>query len=40
MKHARQILVYPESATDTFLLALPVTWGYQTQRDNYTRPPF
>jgi hypothetical protein len=25
--------------SDTYLLALPVTWGYQTQREYYTRLP-
>jgi len=37
-----QILASPDSAirfSHTFLLALPVTWGYQTQREYYARPP-
>ena len=25
--------------SDTFLLALPVSWGYQTQREYYIKPP-
>jgi len=41
-KHARQILAYPYSAicfSQTFLLTLPVSWGYQPQSEYYTRPP-
>jgi len=34
MKHVRQMFAYTNSAvflSDTYLLALPVSWGYQTQ---------
>ena len=40
-KLVTQILAYPESATGfiqtQFLLALPVSWGYQTQKEYYKR---
>ena len=41
-KHVRQMIASQDSAVGfihTFLLALPVLWGYQTQGEYYTRPP-
>jgi len=41
-KHVRQIPAYPDSAvrlSDTFLLALAISWGYQTLSEYYVRPP-